>query len=278
MLRHNIKLDIMNVDKYVIYLEDLLVVWGPKLLFAMIILILGLRLITWISKMMDKGFQRKSIDASVYKFLVSIITVFLKVMLLLTVAGEIGIPTTSFVAIISACALAIGLALSGNLSHFASGVLILIFKPYKVGDLIKVGEHLGTVREIQIFNTILLTFENKKIIIPNSVVTSAAIVNVSSEGLMRCDVQFSVGGGQDIDHVRQIILDEMNRNDLILKEPASKVYVSNLSPIAIDLAVHPWIDPDNYWAVFFGLQENVKKAFIKHNIAGPQPSMSIYNN
>lgn len=266
----------MDFEKLVNYLENMAIIWGPKVLIAILILIVGLRIIGWISKLLNKNFQRRRIDPSVYKFLVSIINVFLKVMLLLTVASQVGIPTTSFVAIISASALAIGLALSGNLSHFASGVLILIFKPYKIADLIKVGDHTGNVAEIQIFNTILTTTDNKKIIIPNSVITSGAIVNISTEGLMRADMHFSIDAGQDIDKARDLIINIMKENKMILSEPEAKVFVQSLTNNSIDLAVYPWIDPDNYWDVIHDIQERVKKSFVINDIEGPQNNMGIF--
>lgn len=263
------------MEKLLTFLENLLIVWGPKVLAAIIILFAGLRIISWITGLLGRSFQKRGVDPSVFKFLISIVSVLLKVMLLLTVASQIGIPTTSFVAIISASALAVGMALSGNLSHFASGVLILIFKPYKVGDLVKIGEFTGTVAEIQIFNTILLTDDRKKVILPNSTVTSGAIVNISAEGSLRCDLTFAIDSEQDIDEARRIILDSISANDKTLTSPQAAVFVNKLSDNSVELVAHAWIHPDDYWHVFHGLQEDVKKSFGKAGIVGPQNSMNI---
>lgn len=250
--------------------------WGPKLLLAILTLIVGLWLIKRVTNMLQIRFAKNNVDPSAYKFLVSLVNVTLKVLLFFTVASMFGVKTTSFIAIAAAASFAIGTALSGSLAHFASGVLILIFKPYKVGDLVKLGDYTGHVDEIQTFNTILITPDNKKIIIPNSIVTSNPIVNISGSGLMRVDHKFSTGAGVNIDQVRQLILGELAKNSKILKDPQATVNVTNLTPISVDYDVHTWINPDDYWAIYFGVQEEIKKLFIANNIAGPQPNMEVF--
>lgn len=256
-------------------ISDFVVTWAPRLVLAVVVLVIGLWVINWVTRMMRNSFTKKNMDPSAFRFLVSIISVVLKVLLILSIAGMFGVQTTSFIAIFGAAAFALGTGLSGNLSHFASGVMILMFKPYKVGDLVKLGDHTGHVEEIQTFNTLLRTLDNRLIYIPNSIVTGSPIINISGQKTMRADMQFSVGAGEDIDHVRSIILNELGNNPLVLKDPAATVNVKGLTPTSIDFDVFPWIESDHYWDAFFSINESVKKAFVKNKINGPKPGMDV---
>ncbi|MEM9990901.1 MAG: mechanosensitive ion channel domain-containing protein, partial [Bacteroidota bacterium] len=210
-------------------------------------------------------------------FLGSLVSVALKVMVLLAAAGMFGIETTSFIAIFSALAFAVGLALQGSLGHFASGVLILVFKPYKVGDLVTIGGgNTGTVKEIQIFNTVLVTLDNKNIIVPNGVVTSNVITNISGQGIIGVELTFGIGYDDSIDKAREIILKVGKACPYILDDPKQGVVVAELADSSVNLATRPFAKSADYWNAFFYMQENVKKEFDKAGVSIPYPQMDIH--
>ena len=221
--------------------------------------------------------QIKSI--TVIPFLASLINVAIKVMVLLAVAGMFGIETTSFVAVFAALTFAIGMALQGSLGHFASGVLLLTFRPYKVGDLVTIGGgETGTVQEIQIFNTVLATLDNKRIIVPNGVVTSNVITNISGQGEIGVELTFGIGYGDDIDKARKVILEVGKQCPHILNSPAQGVVVAELGDSSVNLATRPFVKSEHYWDTFFYMQENVKKAFDREGISIPFPQMDVHTS
>ncbi len=249
--------------------------YAPKIITALLTWYIGYRLINALGKVMSNLMDKKGMDKSVTPFLVSIIEVGLKVMLLLTVAGMFGIQTTSFIAIFTALVFAVGTALSGSLGHFASGVLLLIFRPYKVGDLVTLAGQTGKVREILVFNTVLLTADNKSIIIPNGNITSNIITNASGHSDIRVDMLFNITADMDIDYVRSVIQQVANGCPKILKNPPIDIYVNKLPVGMIEMAVRPWCKNDDYWAVYFYMQENIKKTFDKKGIDFPRASMEL---
>ena len=197
-------------------------------------------------------------------------------MLLLSVAGMFGVETTSFVAIFGALAFAIGMALQGSLGHFASGVLLLVFKPYKVGDLVEIGGgQMGTVQEVQVFNTLLVTLDNKRIIVPNGVVTSNVITNISGQGEIGVELTFGIGYGDDIDKARAAILKVGKNCEWILDEPKQEVVVAELGDSSVNLATRPFVKSEHYWETLFYMQEHVKKEFDKQEIGIPYPTMDV---
>ncbi len=198
-------------------------------------------------------------------------------MLLISVAGMLGIQTTSFVAVVGALGLAVGLALQGSLANFAGGVLLLVFKPFKVGDLIESGGQTGHVLEIQIFNTILLTPENKTVILANGGVSNGTIVNYSKHGNLRVDITMAVAPDSDVEMAKRVALDTMAANQFVLKEPAPSVNVLKVGDGMVTLAIRPYATPANYWDAFFGVQEDIRNAFGKNNIAGPTPTRIVIN-
>jgi small conductance mechanosensitive channel len=215
--------------------------------------------------------MRRGLDVSLQSFLSSLISVSLKVLLLITVAGMLGIQTTSFVAVLGAAGLAVGLALQGSLANFAGGVLILVFKPFKVGDLIESAGQAGEVKEIQIFNTILLTPENKTAILPNGAVSNGTIVNLSRHGTLRVDVTVAVAPENNIEKVKQVIQQVFAADANILKDPAPTANVLSLANGMVTIAVRPYTTPAHYWDVFFGTQEKIKLAFEQNGITAPIP-------
>jgi small conductance mechanosensitive channel len=251
--------------------------YGPKLVFAILVFIIGLTVINWASKIAAKSMKRKNVDASLQSFLASMVSVGLKVLLLVTVAGMLGIETTSFVAIIGALGLAVGLALQGSLANFAGGVLILVFKPFKTGDLIESSGQTGVVQEIQIFNTLLLTAENKTVILANGAVSNNTIINYSRHGNLRVDITMAISPDINIEKAKEVAMQVLKSNSKILAEPAPSVNVIKVGDGMVTLAIRPFASPENYWDVFFGTQEQIKNAFDANQIAGPTPTRIIIN-
>ncbi len=251
--------------------------YAPKVVGAILTLIIGFWIAGRLTKAVKKLLSKQQVDVSVQGFLGSLVNVGLKVMVLLAVAGMFGIETTSFIAIFSALAFAIGLALQGTLAHFASGVMILIFKPYKVGDLVTIGGgNTGAVEEIQIFNTILRTLDNQRIIVPNGVVTSNVITNKSGQGTMGVELSYSIGYQSDIDKAKEIIVNVAKACPFILDHPAPAAVVAQHGDNAIILASRPFAKSEDYWSAFFYMQEHVKKEFDRAGINIPYPQMDVH--
>ncbi len=258
-------------------LTRLITAYAPKVIGALLTLVVGFWIIGRITNIARRAMERNKLDQSVTPFLSSIINVGLKILLLISVAGMFGVETTSFIAIFSALTLAIGFALQGSLGHFASGVLILIFKPYKVSDLVSIGGgQTGTVEEIQVFNTVLKTLDNKRIIVPNGVVTNNVITNISGQGILGVELSFSISYQDSIDRAREIILQVANECPHILKEPATAVVVGPWGNSAIHLASRPFCKSENYWQTYFYMHEHVKKAFDANGISIPFPQMDVH--
>jgi len=237
---------------------ELVMEYGPKLILAILVLIIGLWIIKGIKKLVTKALQKGQVEISLQKFLVSMITVLLKVLLLISVASMVGIATTSFIAILGAATFAIGLALQGSMSNFAGGVLILLLKPFKVGDTIEAQGFLGKVHEIQIFNTIMKTFDNKMIFIPNGTLSNGNITNYSMEPIRRVDMTFGIGYGDDIKKTNEVLTRLIQEDSRILKDPAPLIAVSSLGDSSVNFAVKVWCDNAQYWDVYYDMQEKVK--------------------
>ena len=200
----------------------------------------------------------------------------LKGLLLISVASMVGIATTSFVAVLGAAGLAIGLALQGSLSNFAGGVLILIFKPFKVGDLIEGGGHLGVVKEIQIFNTILTTADNRRVIIPNGVLSNNSLININVEPTRRVDFVFGIGYGDDIKKTKEILQRLADADSRVLKDPAPTIVLSELADSSVNFTVRLWVNTADYWGVYFDTHEAVKVAFDAEGISIPFPQQDVH--
>jgi small conductance mechanosensitive channel len=250
-------------------LTDLIVAFLPKFALAMLTLLVGFWAIGWATRWINLYFRKREFDPTVERFVSSIINVALKVMLLLSAAGLFGVQTTSFIAIFSALAFAVGTALSGSLGHFASGILVLIFRPYQVGDLVVLSGQTGYVEEIQMFNTVLITEDNRKVVIPNGVVTSSVITNISGQGTIRVDMTFSTGHGVDIDQVRALVLDVAKTCPTLLKNKTVEVWVGHVSGGGAKFNVRPWCKSEDYWPTYYYFQEHVKKAFARAGVPDP---------
>lgn len=266
-------------DKFQEQLEtanNLIVAHGLNVVIAIIILIIGLWIIKRIVKIVGRLMEKQKVNVSLRGFLSSITGILLKVMLLISIAGMVGIETTSFIAILGAAGLAVGLALQGTLSNFAGGVMILLFKPFNVGDLIETQGHLGSVKEIHIFVTILLTPENKTVIIPNSSVSNGDIVNYTTEGLIRVDMVFGISYEANIKAAKDVLMGIIENHPKVLKDPAPFVGVKELADSSVNLAVRPYTKPGDYWDVYFYVYEEGKIALDKAGIRIPFPQMDVH--
>ena len=261
---------------YLEKLSDMAIGYAPKLVGALLVLIIGLWLVGKISNLIKKALLNNKVDASVAPFLASVISSLLKVLVFISAATMLGFEMTSFVAILGAMAFAIGMALQGSLGNFAGGVLILLLKPFKVGDLINAMGYVGVVEEIQIFGTTLKTPENKKVILPNGALQSSAIENISSNGDISVFMTFGIGYNDDIDHAKKIIKEVSDRCPNLLPNKETLIQVSELADSSVNFAVRPWTDAAYYWDVHFFFHEEIKKAFDKNNIGIPFPQMDVH--
>jgi small conductance mechanosensitive channel len=249
----------------------------PKVALAVVTLIVGFWIIGTILKGMRKALTSKAMDPSLGKFLSSVVGVLLKLTLLIMVATMVGIQTTSLVALVGAAGLAVGLALQGSLANFAGGVLILMFKPFKVGDYVEAQGYAGVVNEIQIFQTILKTPDNKTIIVPNGSLSNGNITNYSTEPKRRVDFDFGIGYGDDIAKAKEVLLKIANADGRVLQDPAAPfVGVKEHGDSAVTITLRVWAESADYWGVFFDLMETVKVTFDKEGISIPFPQQDVY--
>jgi small conductance mechanosensitive channel len=262
--------------EYIDTLINLFVVWGPKLVGAIVALIIGLYLANMIAGGVDKMMEKKKLDPSLRPFLRSLISSLLKVLVVISVLGMVGIQMTSFIAILGAAGLAVGMALSGTLQNFAGGVMLLTFRPFKVGDVIEAQGYIGAVKEIQIFNTILKTPDNKTIIIPNGGLSTSSMVNYSTESTRRVDWTFGIAYGDDVDLARKTLKDLLTANDKVLTDPPIFVEVAELADSSVNFTVRAWVNSADYWTVFFYMYENVYKKFAEVGLNIPFPQMDVH--
>jgi len=256
-------------------MKDLAVELAPKLVAALLVLWIGSLLIRLFANMMGKVLKSRGVEPTLQRFLHSLLTISLRILLLITFIGMLGVQTTSFVAIIGAAGLAIGLALQGTLANFAGGTLILLFKPYKVGDLVEAQGHVGNVKEIQIFTTVLLTADNKTAIIPNGAMANGNIVNFTKEGRIRVDLTFGLNYAASLPRAREVLMGVMSAHPKVLKDPAPSVNIAQLNLEGVQLAVRPYAAPEDYWTVYFEVYEQGLWALQSAGVAGPQPSMRV---
>ena len=266
----------MNWENYYDKIIDVILFFGPKLVGAILVWIIGGIIIKSLVKGFEKLLNKRKIDESLKPFLKGIVSSLLKVMLVISVLSMLGIQMTSFVAILGAAGLAVGMALSGTLQNFAGGVMILIFKPFKNGDIIEAQGHTGSVSEIQIFNTILKTPDNKTIIIPNGGLSNGSMVNYSSESNRRVDWTFGIAYGDDSSKAKEVMLKLMTNDGRILSTPNEPfVAVSELGDSSVNFAVRAWVKAEDYWAVFFDMNEKIYNTFGKEGLNFPYPTMDV---
>ncbi len=250
--------------------------FGLKLLGAIAIWIIGVWIIGFIEKFIKKSLAKKKTDPALTSFLVTLAVITMKVLVGISALGVMGIEMTSFVAILAAAGLAVGMALSGTLQNFAGGVIILLLKPFKVGDLIQTDKYLGFVRKIQIFNTILKSPDNKTFIVPNGGLSTNSLTNYSTEETRRVDWTFGIGYGDEVEKARQIIKKLADEDSRILKEPNLFIAISSLGDSSVNLTVRAWVQSKDYWGVFFDMNEKVYNAFNVSGINIPFPQMDVH--
>lgn len=255
---------------------EIVLTYGPKLVAAIVVLIVGGWVVKGIVNAVGKGMDKGDVAPSLKPFLSGLLATLLKVMLIITVLSMLGVEMTSFIAILGAVGLAVGLALSGTLQNFAGGTMILLFKPFKVGDVIDAQGYLGSVSEIQIFNTILKTPDNKTIIIPNGGLSTSSMTNYSTEAKRRVDWTIGVGYGDDLGKARQVIRKLCDDDSRILKDPEVFIAVSELADSSVNFAVRAWVNAEDYWGVFFDMNENVYKTFGQEGLNIPYPQMDVH--
>ena len=250
---------------------------GGRILAALIIYVIGKTLINWANKLFAKMLQTRNVDASIQSFLKSILNITLMVLLFLAVIGKLGIELTSFAALLASVGVAVGMALSGNLSNFAGGVIILVFRPYKVGDYIEASTGAsGTVTDIQIFHTVLTTPDNKVIYAPNGAMSSAVVTNYNRKETRRLNFTFGVEYGTDFDHVKAIILEVINKDSRILKDPAPFVELGALADSSVNITVRIWVNAADYWSVNFDMNKNIYATFNEKGISFPFPQLTVH--
>lgn len=261
-------------------LLDKLIEWGSvfgiKLIAAIAVLIIGRLIIKGIRRLLIKALKRKNVDPAILSFTSTIIFSTLWVFVILAALSQLGVETTSFIAVIGAAGLAIGLALQGSLSNFAAGFLIIVLRPFKIKDFVKAGGESGVVTKISVFTTEFNSVDNKKIIIPNSQIMNGTIINYSAEETRRVDLTFGVGYEADIKKVKDILNGLIANHKLILKDPEPFVKLGNLGDSSIDFTVRVWVKTVDYWTVYFDLTESAKVAFDKENINIPYPQMDVH--
>jgi small conductance mechanosensitive channel len=252
----------------------LVMAYAPKVVLAIITLVVGMWLINRFVRLLDSKLGKR--DPTLNTFLCGLISAILKVLLLISVASMVGIATTSFIAIIGAAGLAIGLALQGSLGNFAGGVLILIFKPFKVGDVIEAQGYLGSVMEISILYTIVNTFDNRRVIIPNGDLSNSSLTNLSAYPTRRCDMSFGIGYGDDIDKARATIKRLIETDERSLEDPQPMIVVGSLGDSSVNLTVRVWTTYADLWPFYWDMQERVKKAFDAEGISIPFPQRDVH--
>ena len=249
---------------------------GKHIIAAVVIFIVGRFLIKLINRLVASILQRRHIEISVQTFLSSLVNIILTILLIITVIGALGVNTTSFAALIASAGVAIGMALSGNLQNFAGGLIILLFKPYRVGDFIDVCGVQGTVSAVQIFHTILLTPDNKAVYLPNGSTSSSTITNYSHENKRRIEWTFGIDYGEDVNRARTAILSVITADARILNEPAPFVAVGGLSDSSVDIIVRVWVPTEEYWNVYFDMHQRVYETFNEQKINFPYPQQTVH--
>jgi small conductance mechanosensitive channel len=255
---------------------DLGVVFGLKILAALAVFIIGRWVAIALRNFLERSMHKTKVDQTLITFTTNLAYIAMFAFVVIAALAQLGIQTTSFIAILGAAGLAIGLALQGSLSNFAAGVIMILFRPFKVGDYIEGGGTAGTVKEIQIFNTILVSPDNKTIIVPNAAMTSDKIVNYAAQGTRRVDMVFGIGYESDIDKAKEILWDLLKKDSRVMTVPEPMVVVSELADSSVNIACRPWVKADDYWTFYFDMNENVKKQFDANGISIPFPQRDVH--
>ena len=258
------------------YATDLVLEYGPGLVLALLTLVVGMWIVNRVVDLFGRTLETRKVEITLARFLRSLVSVGLKILLLISVAGMVGIETTSFIAVLGAAGLAVGLALQGSLANFAGGVLVLLFRPFRVGHVIDAQGELGVVDEIGILNTVLKTFDNKTVIIPNGILANGTITNMSLEATRRVDWVFGVSYDDDIRQVRALLQQLLDEEERILDEPETTIALGAFGDSSVDFVVRAWVNAADLWPVFWDMNEKVKLAFDEAGIRIPYPQQDVH--
>lgn len=269
-------MEINDLSKIIDMLKELVVTYGLKLVGAVVALIIGLWIIKFLTRTISRIMEARDVDASLRSFLRTTFNMLLKVMLIISIAMMVGIPMTSFLAVLGAAGLAVGLALSGTLQNFAGGVIILLLKPYKVGDFVEAQGYMGTIKEIQIFHTIMNTVDNRIIIIPNGPLSTGSLINYSKEPTRRVDLTVGISYGDSYAEAKKIITELIEADDRILKDPEPFIGLHTLADSSVNIVVRLWVNAENYWPVYFEMNDKVYKTIPEKGLNFPFPQMDVH--
>ncbi len=266
-----------NIDMAMLKsMQPLLISYGSKIIAALLIFIIGKWIARKITNVLARVLESRKVEATLIGFLEGIVYYALLATVLIAAAGQLGIKTTSFLAILGAAGLAIGLALKDSLANFSSGIMLILFSPFKVGDVVTIAGETGTVKQIHVFNTIIDTGDNQRKIIPNGIISNATITNITANPTRRIDLVVGIGYDDDIRMAKKTLQEIMAADSRILAEPAPFVAVSELGDSSVNLVVRPWVTKENYWAVFFALNEKIKITFDERGISFPYPQQDVH--
>lgn len=266
----------VSLDVFLTKMIDLGISVGSKILLAIVVSLVGRWIVRRLNKLLAKILEKRHVEASLSTFVKSLVNITLTLLLIIVVIGVLGIETSSFIALFASAGVAIGMALSGTLQNFAGGVMILLFKPFKVGDTIEAQGQTGTVREIQIFNTILATPDNKIIIIPNGGLSTGLMKNYSKEATRRVDWEFGIAYGDDYTKAKAVIARLLDADGRVLKDPAYFIALTSLGESSVNIVVRAWVNAGDYWGVYFDMNEKVYKTFAEENLNIPFPQLDVH--
>jgi small conductance mechanosensitive channel len=257
-------------------ITELLSSFGISLFIALCILVIGRQVIKIVIKVISSALERSNTEDTVRIFVTNLLNTLLMIVVFIAAINQLGIETTSIIAVLGAAGLAIGLALQGSLANFAAGILIVIYRPYKVGDYIQADNHLGTVNDIQIFSTVLRTPDNKLVVVPNGSIMNGSIVNFSNQDTRRIDMVIGCSYEDDIDKVKAVLTDIVAKDDRVLSDPKTRIAVSELADSSVNFIVRPWVKNPDYLDVMYSLTEEIKKRFDEEGISIPYPQSDVH--
>ena len=269
------KIDVSSIDIPAM-IDTYVIPWGLNILFALLIFIVGKYLVGVITRLVKKLMEKAHMDKILVNFIGSIIKTVLFLFVVIAALDQLGVNTTSLIALIGAAGLAIGLALQGSLQNLASGVMLIVFRPFKDGDFVEAGGTMGVVEEIGIFTTRMRTGDNKEVIVPNGQIFGGIITNYSKRDTRRVDMVFGIGYGDDIRKAKEVITSIIEADERILKDPAPLIAVGELADSSVNFNVRPWVKSGDYWSVYFDLNEKIKMAFDDNGISIPFPQMDVH--
>ncbi|MFP4555457.1 MAG: mechanosensitive ion channel family protein [Bacteroidales bacterium] len=266
----------LKIEDLSSWLYEIVTSYGLRLIGAIAVLIIGLWIVKKITRALYKVMEKRAVDPSLRTFFRSFLSISLKILVVISVLGMVGVEMTSFIAILGAAGLAVGLSLSGTLQNFAGGVLILILKPFKVGDVIEAQGYTGSVTEIQIFHTVITGFDNIVNIVPNGSLATGALTNYSVNDTRQAQWVFGIAYGDDFKKAQKVLRGILDADERVLKDPEPFIFLSQLNDNSVDITIRAWTKSEDFWPVFFGMSEKVYEAFIKEGLNIPFPQMDVH--